>query len=632
MATYNLDTHVKEIRIFRGRTLVAVLFSFLLMAALAARLVYLQVLNHEVYATRSDENRLKIIAVPPIRGLIYDRNGVLLAENRPSYTLEITPEQTPDLDAALDELGKLIQLDERDLKRFHRLRRRKPAFEGIPLRTQLSDEEVARIAVNRHRLRGVEIATRLTRHYPAGTEMAHVVGYVGRIDEDELRKLEDPANYAGTNHIGKVGVESAYEDTLHGFVGLRRVEINAAGRVVRVIEDIPSQPGQNLYLSVDSRLQKVADEALGDYNGSVVAIDPRNGDVLALVSKPGYDANLFVNGIGVKDYRALADDRKRPLFNRALRGQYPPGSTVKPFFALASLEMGLNTYDRTMFAGPYFQLPGQSHKYRDWKKTGHGWVSMDAAIVQSCDVYFYDLAVKMGIERMHDFMSQFSFGKRTGIDIGGEVGGLFPSPEWKRRAKGQVWFPGETVITGIGQGYTLSTPLQLAAATATLGNRGIGYKPRVVHAVKDPATETQAEQPPRSQDPMPITEQDNWVNVIQSMVNVVHSPRGTARRISRGLGDIHVAGKTGTAQVFTVAQDEEYNEDEIAHHLRDHALFVAFAPAEAPEIAIAVVVENGGHGGSTAAPVARKVLDQYFGLGEPLQADTGSRPAGDPRT
>ncbi|MGB1109980.1 MAG: penicillin-binding protein 2, partial [Gammaproteobacteria bacterium] len=571
MSHLDLDTHVQEVRIFQSRAMAAMIFVLLLIAALLSRLTYLQLTQHEHFATRSDDNRLKLVAVPPTRGLIYDRNGVLLAENRPSYGLEITPEQVKNLPETLDRLAEVIEIREADMRRFEKLRRRKPSFEGIPIRFHLTDEEVARFAVNRHHFPGVDIQARLSRFYPAGNELVHVVGYVGRIDERELQRV-DQANYAGTSHIGKVGVEAAYEDALHGTVGHRRVEINASGRVVKVIEEESSIPGETLYLTIDSRLQKVAEQALGDNNGSVVAIDVTNGDLLAMVSKPSYNPNLFVNGIDSRSYGRLRDDRSRPLFNRALRGQYPPGSTVKPFFGLASLEMGVNTADRVMYAGPHYQLPGDTHRYRDWKKTGHGLVDMRKSIIQSCDVYFYDLAVRMGIDRMHDYMSAFGFGSKTEIDIGGEVSGLFPSREWKRRRKGVAWYPGETVITGIGQGYTLVTPLQLASATATLANNGKGFHPRLVQGIENPVSGELVAQPPRIRKPLDIQQQSHWDAVFDSMIGVIHAPNGTARRISRGI-DFQIAGKTGTAQVFTVAQDEEYDEDEVARHLRDHALF-----------------------------------------------------------
>jgi penicillin-binding protein 2 len=610
----NLDNHHEEQRIFRARVTAALAMAGLLALIVGARLVYLQILQYEHFATRSDENRLKILPIPPTRGLIYDRNGVLLARNRPSYRLEITPEQVEDLDQTLERLGRLVALRPVDLERFERLRRRKPAFEGIPLRFRLTEDEVARFAVNRHHFPGVEIAARLSRHYPLGHEVVHAVGYVGRIDERELKRV-DGADYAGTSHIGKVGVEGAYEDTLHGHVGHQRVEINAAGRVVGVIEETLPSPGRNLYLTIDVGLQITAKAALGEFNGAVVAIDPRSGDVLALVSKPGYEPNAFVNGIETEDYRALRTDPNRPLFNRALRGQYPPGSTIKPFLALAALELEVQRPDQATYCPGFFRLPNHSHRYRCWKKAGHGYMDMDRAIVQSCDTFFYDLAHKMGIERMHQFMSFFSFGVRTGIDIGGEITGIMPSPEWKRANRGMPWFPGETVIAGIGQGYVVTTPLQLATATAVLASRGHGRHPRVVYALEDPVSRETTLLPPRPMEPMPLRDPANWDYLVDSMTRVVHSDRGTARRIGAGI-PYQIAGKTGTAQVFGIKQDEEYDEEKVAKRLRDHALFVAFAPAEAPRIALAVVVENGGHGGSTAAPVARKVLDHFFANSE----------------
>lgn len=615
MACIQLDAHIQQIRVFRARAMVAAGFALLLIGLLIARLAFLQVTAHEHFATRSDDNRLRLVAMPPTRGAIYDRHGVVLAENRPTYGLMITPELIDDMAGTLQRVGNLIKLRPGDLRRFNRLRRRQPSFERIPLRFQLSDDEVARFAVNRHHFPGVEIEARLSRFYPTGPEMAHVIGYVGRIDERDLQNI-DAANYSGTSHIGKVGVEAFMEDQLHGIVGHRRIEINAAGREVNVIERTPPTPGKTLYLTIDSRLQRVAYDALGDYNGAVVAIDVRNGEVLAMVSTPGYDPNLFVNGISIKDYAALRDSREQPLFNRALRGQYPPGSTIKPFLGLASLEMGLNTTERTIFAGPYFSLPGDNHRYRDWKKTGHGWVDLDKSIVQSCDVYFYDLAVKMGIDRIHQSMSAFGFGQRTGLDMGGELGGLFPSRDWKRRRHGMAWYPGETVITGIGQGYILTTPVQLAAATATLANRGAGFVPRLLRQVENPLDGSLAAVSPKTRAPIDIANDANWDSIIRSMTRVVHASNGTAKQIAEDLA-FPIAGKTGTAQVFTIRQDSEYDEDAIADHLRDHALFVSFAPSDQPVLAVAVIVENGGHGGKVAAPIARKVFDYHFTVQPP---------------
>lgn len=606
-----LNDHLREIRLFRGRVIAAIVFFALLILVLIARLYWLQVLQHAHFRTLSEDNRVKIFPIPPTRGLIYDRNGTVLAGNLPSYALEITREQVDDLDATLAALGEIVTVSAADLRRFQRLRWRKRAFEGIPLRLRLSSEEVARLAVNRHRFPGVEITAGLTRHYPQGGPLGHVVGYVGRINERELERI-DEANYAGTNHIGKTGIELTYEDVLHGSVGYRRAEVNAVGRLVRELDVSPPDPGRNLYLTIDHRLQHAAEEKLEGRSGAVVAIDPNNGEVLAMVSNPGFDPNLFVNGISSKAYSALRDDAERPLFNRVLRGQYPPGSTVKPFYALAGLETGAVDADHRIFCPGYFTLPNdEDHRYRDWKKTGHGWTDMNKSVVQSCDVYYYELAVKLGIDRMHGFMDHFGFGRVTGVDISGELGGLMPSREWKRRAKGQAWFPGETVITGIGQGFTLVTPLQLAAGTAVLSNRGIGYRPHVVSAEENPITGEIAIIDPEALPPVPRKNDANWDATLKAMFDVVNSPAGTARRIGID-APAHIAGKTGTAQVFTVGQEEEYKEHEVRAKLRDHALFMSYAPYEDPQIAVAVVVEHGGHGGSAAAPVARAVYDAFF--------------------
>ncbi len=615
-----LDDHFREIGLFRSRVLAAVIFFTLLIGVLVSRLVWLQVSQHEHFTTLAEDNRVKISAIPPTRGLIFDRNGVVLADNLPSYALELTPEQIDDIDETLATLGEIINISALDIKRFKRLKHRKRSFQGVPLRFRLSDEEVARLAVNRHRLPGVEIAARLTRYYPQGTNTAHVIGYVGRINERELGRI-DQADYSGTSHIGKIGVEKSFEDILHGSVGYRQTEVNAVGRVIRVLGVTPPDPGLNLHLTIDARLHRVANEAFGDRSGSVVAIDPNNGEVLTMISKPTYDPNLFVNGISHKAYSELNNDAERPLFNRILRGQYPPGSTVKPFYALAGIHSRVTTAKHRIFCSGFYQLPNDEHKYRDWKKRGHGWTDLNKSMVQSCDVYYYELAVKLGIDRMHDFMDLFGFGRRTGIDIRGELSGLMPSRSWKRGARSQAWFPGETVITGIGQGFTLVTPLQLASATATLSKRGEGYQPHVISAQENPITGDI-----EIVDPTPLAsvtgiDPKHWDTTLESMYNVVNSPWGTARKIAIG-ANYKIAGKTGTAQVFTVAQDEEYKEQGLSRKLRDHALFMSYAPYEDPQMAVSVVVEHGGHGGSAAAPVARKLYDAYL--------DTGPAPEASP--
>ncbi|WP_177418313.1 penicillin-binding protein 2 [endosymbiont of Lamellibrachia barhami] len=590
-----------------GRIIVAAIIVTLTLLLLLTRLLYLQVLNHEHFTTLSQDNRVKLEPRPPTRGLIYDSHGTILAQNLPAYSLDITPEKTPDIETTIQALSEIIPINEDDRKRFKRLRQQRRRFDSIPIRVRLSDEEVARFAVNQHRFPGVDVQAKLLRDYPLQEQTAHVLGYVGRINKQELQQI-DTSNYSGTTHIGKNGVERTYETQLHGSVGLQQVEVNAKGRVLRVLETQPPQPGENLHLFLDMDLQATALEALKDYSGAVAAIDTRTGGVLALVSKPGYDPNLFVEGISSKAYTALRDSLDKPLFNRAIRGQYPPGSTIKPFIGLAGLETGVVSFNQQTYCPGFYQLPGHEHKYRDWKKTGHGQMAMEDAIIQSCDVYYYELARTLGIDRLHDFLTTIGFGSRSGIDLTGERSGLLPSREWKRKARREPWYPGETLITGIGQGYFLTTPLQLASATATLANRGQRIRPRMVESIDLPDGTRQVTQMESTQ--LTQVDPEHWEQVIHAMQQVVEGMRGTARRIRSD--HYSIAGKTGTAQVFTVKQDEEYDEKTVEKRKRDHALFIAFAPVEEPRIAIAVIVENGGHGGSVAAPIARKVLDRYL--------------------
>lgn len=605
-----LKNPIRERHLFNLRAVIVAVFSTLLMLMLIGRMFYLQVLQHQHFTTLSTNNRVSVQPISPTRGLIYDRNGILLAQNLPTYSLEIVQERVDDMDATLEELGKLIEVSDEDIERFRHELKRSRRFEAVPLRFRLSDEEVALIAVNNHRLPGVELNSTLTRHYPLGRLTAHNVGYVGRINEKELRTL-DPSNYAATTYVGKIGVEKSYEALLHGQVGYQQVETNARGRVLRVLERTPPIPGQNLYLNIDVNLQRTAEQAFGEERGALVAIDPNNGAVLSLVSMPGYDPNLFVNGIPLETYRELSDSRDQPLFNRALRGQYPPGSTTKPFVGLAGLELNqISTRDTVVCPG-WYSLKGDDHRYRDWKKSGHGVIGLTRAIIESCDVYFYDLSLNLGIDRLSSFLSQFGFGVRTSIDIGGEAAGLLPTREWKRRVRKEPWFPGETLITGIGQGFNMATPLQLASATATLALRGKRMKPMVVKAIEDPATLERKPLPQLQLSEVPISDQGNWWRIQRAMTRVVHASNGTARRISQGL-TYQIAGKTGTSQVFGIKQDETYVAEEIAKRLRDHALFISFAPADEPKIAIALIVENGGSGGAVAAPIARQVFDTYL--------------------
>ncbi len=603
LPAYDIRNTSYEKRLFMRRVIVAFSGVFLLIIGLVTRLVYLQVAGHQHYATLSKQNRIKIAPLPATRGLIYDRNGRILAENRPTYSLEIIPEQVADMAVTLDHLKQLLNISDEDIQRFQALQKRRKSFTSIPLKVALTEQEFARFAANRAFFQGVDIHARLLRSYPYDFLTAHVLGYMGQINEAELKKL-DMSKYGGTHHIGKSGIEKSYESVLHGYAGYEEIEVNAQRRSLRVVGTVPPKPGADIHLSIDIDLQKIAYDGLGDHNGAVVAIQPETGEVLTLISKPGFDPNKFVFGLTSKEYTALQKSRSRPLFNRTIRGLYPPGSTIKPFLGLAGLHYKVVTPSQTTYCPGFYQLPKLSHKYRCWKSWGHGKTNLLKAITESCDVYFYTLAHNLGIDRMHTFLSNFGFGQRSGLDIPGEKAGLMPSRDWKRNAREQPWYPGETLITGIGQGFLQISPLQLARATAILANGGQVIKPYLVKNQTNSASEDSVV----TLDLRP----ENYHSIVDDMVNVVHGARGTANRIGRSIS-YTMAGKTGTAQVFTVKQEEKYEEDKIAKELRDHALFVAFAPAHAPRIAVAVVVENGGHGGSTAAPIAKLVIDHFLG-------------------
>ncbi|MDH5612632.1 MAG: penicillin-binding protein 2 [Gammaproteobacteria bacterium] len=597
-------------RLFKHRANVAALICVLLVLGLFVRLAKLQIIDYSYFADLSENNRVRLMALPPNRGLIYDRNGVILAENRPTFHLELIPEQIDDLEAMLKDLSEIVSLSERDVSEFRDAMRTHRSFESISLRTRLDDVEVARLAVNRHRFPGMDISARLTRYYPQGESAVHAVGYVGRINEKELETI-DQGNYRGTSHIGKTGLERFYEDDLHGTVGQQNVEVNSEGRVLRVVDKIPPLPGNDLILSLDIELQKVAEAALGDRYGSVVAMIPQTGEVLVFASTPTYDPNLFVHGISYAKYKELQESIGKPLFNRPLFGQYPPGSTFKPFVGLAGLDARITNTDETINCKGHYLIPDDDtqRKYRDWKKEGHGQTDMDKAIEQSCDVYFYDLAYRMGIDRIHDFLAKFSFGQKTGIDLYGERSGLLPSRDWKQKVHKTIWYPGETLIAGIGQGYMLATPMQLAAATATLANKGKNVQPHLLQSIRVAETAvTEDFEPIESQ--FTLRNPRHWDDMFRAMKKVVHGIWGTARATGWGM-KYEMAGKTGTAQVFGIAQDEKYDEETVARKLRDHGLFIAFAPYEAPRIAVAVVVDNGEHG-SQMAPVARKVMDRFL--------------------
>lgn len=599
-----------ERRLFQRRALVMLIVVFLLLAGLAARMYQLQVAEHDIYTTLSDKNRVQVQSVPPPRGLVYDRNQVLLAENRPVFSVTLVPERVGGMDETLEQLERILDVSDEDLERFERrLREPRRPFQEIPLRYDLTEDEIARLAVHRHRLPGVEVRAELVRYYPHSELTAHALGFVGRINRDELQRI-DPVNYAGTNYIGKSGVERFYEKLLHGEVGYQHVETNARGRILRVLERESPSPGEDLQLHLDLRLQARAHELLDGRRGAIVAIEPKTGGLLALASVPGFDANKFVTGISVPDYRELSGSKDKPLFNRALRGQYAPASTLKPMLAIAALDSGAVTRDQTIWDPGYFQLKPGGRRYRDWKRGGHGWVDLTHAMAQSCDVYFYEAAVEMGVDTMHSYLSRFGFGEDATLDVSGALSGLLPSPDWKRAMRNEPWYPGDSVNLGIGQGFMLATPLQMATATALIANRGEWVEPRLLKGIEGDQS-LDGFLPSETHEPLKLKDPDDWEFIVEAMAEVMHGSRGTARAAGRD-APYRMAGKTGTAQVFSLAEDEEYDAEEVRERLRDHALFVGFAPVENPEIAVAVIVENGGGGSRTAAPVARALFDAWL--------------------
>ena len=602
----------RELTVFRNRLMLAGLAIIIAFAILLGRFTWLQVFQREYYHTLAEANRISVVPVVPNRGLILDRNGEVLAANYSAYTLEVTPSRVANVERAIDELATLIEVSPRDRRRFKKLQEESKNFESLPIRTRLTEEEVARFAVNRFRFPGFEIKARPFRSYPQGEVASHAIGYIGRINDADVARIETQglaANYKGTDHIGKLGIEGAYEKELHGVTGSERVEIDAGGRAIRSLSRSEPLSGNNLVVTLDLKLQRVAEEAFQDFNGALVAIDPKTGEILALVSKPGFDPNLFVDGIDPQNWDALNNSPDKPLNNRALRGQYPPGSTIKPFMALAALEYKKRSPEFSISDPGYFTLQGVNHRWRDWKKDGHGVVNMHKSIVISCDTYYYGLATELGIDSIHRFLTRFNFGSRTGVDIEGELAGLAPSQEWKWARFKQKWFTGDTVSVGIGQGYMLATPLQLAVATATLANDGVAVHPRLLKSVQDSRTQQVRELTPRNQESLAIRP-EHLAFVRAAMVDVTR-PGGTAARAGAN-ASYAIAAKTGTAQVIGVKQGERYDEKRVKEIHRDHALFIAFAPADSPRLAMAILVENGGHGGSTAAPIAREVFDFYL--------------------
>ena len=601
-----LKDHEKDARLVRNRVVVGAVAVMLLVCVLIARLYYLQIIQYDYHSTLSENNRVHVQPIPPTRGLIFDRNGVIIADNRPSFSLTITRERAENWRQTLDTLVQVLGLTEEDRELFEkRMKQGRRPFEPVPVLFELTEEQIAKIAVNQFRLPGVEVTAQLVRHYPMGEHFAHSVGYVGRINEQELKRL-DPVNYSGTHHIGKTGVERFYEPELHGEVGYEEVETNARGRVLRVLNHTDPKPGKDIVLTIDSRLQAAAEAALGGRRGAIVAIQPKTGDVLAMVSQPSYDPNPFVTGISFKEYSALRDSIDRPLYNRVLRGLYPPGSTIKPAVAIAGLDSGATTPQARIFDPGYYELPNYDHKYRNWNHGGDGYVDLDTALMRSNDTYFYDLAHKIGIDRLSEYMGKFGLGQKVALDMFEEAPGLMPSRQWKRATRRQAWFPGETLILGIGQGYMQVTPLQLAQVTALIANHGKWIRPHLAKTLDG--------QPPVDTHPMPdivLKDDSYWDRAIHGMEMVVQNPRGTAHKLSIG-AQYHFAGKSGTAQVVAIRQNEKYNSAALKERHRDHALFVAFAPVENPQIAVAVMVENGESGGAVAGPVARQVLDAWL--------------------
>ena len=603
-----LSTGVREKHLIQNRLMVAAIGGACLLILLVVRLIWLQLIETERFQTASEANRLQTLPVSPARGLIVDRNGMILAENRPNLQLLLVPEEVDDIDVMVSEVRSRIEFTDGDAERFAKnLKSRRRPRDPVVVKDDLSESEAALIAVDLFQFPGLQIEARPTRFYPYGGLTAHSLGYVGRLSLSELQAIEE-SRYAGTETIGKSGVEKAYEDALLGQVGVERVETSARGQIMRSVDRDEPVPGADIPLHLDIGLTAKLYEALGDRRGAIVAMDPQTGGILGLASAPTYDANAFIGGISQAEYATLQVNQDTPLFNRALRGQYPPGSTIKPMLGLVGLHYGAVTWEKEISDRGFFQLSGDDHKYRDWKRWGHGRVNIEKAVIESCDTYFYEMAVRLGIDQMSEGMRWFGFGRRQGRDIQGDLPGVLPSREWKRQARNQSWYLGETVISGIGQGFWVTTPLQLAAATTAMARRGNFIEPHfsVLEDVDAGAS-------------VPLGDSMDWERMIDAMEDVLHGERGTARGAARGL-NYRIAGKTGTVQVVGIAQEEEYKEDEIEERLRDHALFVGFAPADSPSIVLALVIENGGSGGTSAAPVARQIFDYWV-----LERNEGER-------
>lgn len=625
--------HRYESALFNYRAVIALLLTVVLVAILLVNLYRLQIIEHQEYRTRSNDNRIRILPVAPNRGLIYDRNGVLLADNRPVFSLEVIPEEVDDLHKTLNELASLLDIPQTDIDDFLEQTKVQRRFKQLPLKSELTQEEVARFAVNQYRFPGVSVQARLKRYYPFSDALTHVIGYVAKINQNDLKKLDQKGelnNYRATRNIGKRGVERYYEDVLHGQAGYQEVEVNNRGRVLRQLDVKAPEPGHDVYLNIDIELQLVAQKALTGNRGAAVVLDPRNGSVLALVSNPSYDPNPFVQGISNKAYRKLLASPDHPLINRATQGQYPPASTIKPILGLLALDQHVVTPSSRIWDPGYYQPPDVKHRYRDWKKWGHGWVDIYKAIEQSCDTYFYEVATKLGIDQISQFMDRFGFGQYSGIDIAEESAGLMPSRSWKRAKHGQQWWLGDTISVGIGQGYWTTTPIQLADAIARVAMRGESYEPRLVRALGSDSGTVQI--PPDKLPTIEVSNPDYWDVVQEGMHRVNNSLHGTARHTWRD-APYQSAGKSGTAQVISLGEDEEYDAENIAERHRDNAMFVAFAPFDAPRAVVVVALENAGGGSSQAAPVARTLMDIAIKIDDPangLPAESTEQAQEDP--
>lgn len=601
-----LKTHIREASLFKRRALISASFVVVCMLALVIRLGFLQLSQHQFYSTLSQQNLLSIVPLRPARGLIYDRNGVLLATNIPSYSLAIIPEKTKNITNTLTQLQKILPISTEEIKHFHKFRYRYRPFDPIPLKMKLTEKEIARFYVDQYKLPGVIIQARSMRYYPQAEITSDVVGYVGRINREELQGA-NTTGYDAAEDIGKTGIEKYYESTLHGTLGAEEAEINATGHIVRTLKRSPATAGKNLYLTIDSALQAKAHAILGAENGAIVAIAPQTGEVLALVSHPSFDPNLFVNGISNNDYQKLITSPEHPLYNRAIQGQFAPGSTVKPFIAVSILDSNFISPNFRLYDRGWFQLPNTNHVYHDWKISGHGWVNVTQALEYSCDTFFYNIAVQLGINRLNDILRQFGFGTKTGIDLPGETAGLVPSPQWKMKQMQHSWYTGDTIESGIGQGFFLATPIQLALATATLANRGLPIKPHLLLQTTDENQHTELQHIFTAEQIQIKPDSSAWDTTFKAMQLVVDSWHGTAH--SFGVKrNYTVAAKTGTAQVYGHTRDEERTRDQLPKHLRNNHLFIAFAPVDHPQLALAIVVEHSAH----ADHMARAVFDYYF--------------------